>query len=234
MACNNTQSKGDTRIANASVAPLTHPGTNRSRPEIRPELLDLIHTAYPEFISLSATQIRDKLLDERTSSAHKQWFQQIGETYATRGFVASQLGVGKINLPYDRQTSFQQARHGFDHVGMAKDGRLAVFETKCYTKDLSDEGLDQLSMSHVNSRLERMQREGSKQAQGSNPEIASLAAYTGVARYLVHVGYESQSVKVYEVTDDASGNPVRGAPVLEAHAKDFMGGLYSLYFVEED
>lgn len=232
MGCNNTYSSFDSKISKVYKTPLGHPVSGHNRPENRPALVKAIQSLSPEYQKKSLEQIRDQLVKEKTSSAHKKWFQQVGEMYATRGHIAPELGVGLVQLPYGREASFRQGTHGFDHLGMTKDGKLAVFETKCYSKQPTKEGLDQLSTSHVKSRLERMQKEGGKQAQGANPEIASLASYTGIVRYLVHVSYDEKNYKVYEISDDDKGNPVMGDPIMEGHAKDYMGNLYSLYFAD--
>ncbi|GEM_PF-5443681 len=232
MGCNNTFSSFDSKISQVYKTPLQHPAANKTAPEARPALQKIVQSLSPEYKEKSLEQVREKLLDERRSSAHTKWFQQIGEMYATKGYIAPKLEIGPVQLPFGREASFRQGTHGFDHLGMTKDGRLAVFETKCYGKQPTTQGLEQLSMSHVNSRLERMQKDGGKQAQGSNPEIASLAQYTGVARYLVHVSYEEHNYKVYEISDDQDGNPTMGDPILEGDAKDYMGNLHSLYFKE--
>lgn len=128
------------------------------------------------------------------------------------------------------QIGFFAATHGIDHIGLTRDGKLAVFETKCFGKVPYDAGLTQLSRGHLESRFGRMQIEGRKEAQGRNPEIAERAKELEIVRYLVHVCYDDKSVQVWEVIDGPDGEPQKGELKLDAHAREFMGSMYPFYF----
>lgn len=82
-----------------------------------------------------------------------------------------------------------------------------VFETKCYADDPHPSiGMKQLAEARVDRTLTRMQKEGGKLADGLNPEIARQAQEEGVDRYLVHVGYRSETIRIYKVDASPDGS----------------------------
>lgn len=220
MACNNTLTPEDTKIVKKSTVPLSHPTSHaRSSQAKSSELEKRVMELYPEYQTVQ--KVREALLIDK-STEHRRWFQNIGEMYATKSWAAQRLGV--------EQVGFVQAYHGLDHVGIKKDGRLAVFETKCFGVDPpQDAGLDQLARDKVERQLGLMMKEGGSQAKGHNPEIAAFAQEEGYVRYLVHVSYGSEKAWVYSVVDGPDGKPVRGPLLHQGEAKEFMGGAYQLY-----
>jgi len=76
-----------------------------------------------------------------------------------------------------------------------------------------------------------MQKDGLKQAANDNPLLGRLGEHVPVDRYLVHVGYNEQSVRVWEVVDGPDGTPIKGRLVKSGFASDYMPpSLYETYF----
>lgn len=222
MACNNTHTPSDSRAMQATR--ITNP-----RPQAVP--LSSADPAKAIRIALDGQHrektvqaIRDGLRDDRQSSLHRKWFQNIGEMYATKGWAAPALGI--------RQIGYTAAYHGIDHIGWTPNNHLAVFEVKTGGPDPSPtEGLKQLDRKHLESRLGKMQKDGLKQAANDNPLLGRLGEHVPVDRYLVHVGYNEQSVRVWEVVDGPDGTPIKGRLVKSGFASDYMPpSLYETYF----
>ncbi len=239
MACNNTYSKRDSEVSNSSRktgSPTVRKSENglyeknpdlqqKNEERVLQQAEKLVHQLFPEFHGQSLKEIREQLASDTASTAHKRMLQQIGETFATQVWAGPALGI--------QQIGYQSPYHGIDHIGMTSDGRMAVFETKCYgSKPSEDAGLKQLDWSHLQNRFAKMNVDGYQAAQGQNATISAIAHSAEIDRYLVHVSYKEQEAWVYKVTDGPNGELQR-EEVAHAHASEFMGAMYPVFFDPE-
>ena len=169
------------------------------------------------------------------AEGHKEALRHLGEDWGVRGWACKKLNIHSAFSMTQREASFTPPYHGFDHIGVAKDGKIVVFQAKCYLKDPpKKEGLEQLTKEYLDKTFARMSNPNSKQYSDSNKHLAELAKEKGVVRYLFHMGVNSKTAKVYLVKDDPkTGEPVPQL-ILEANAKDITGKWYPIYFGSEE
>ena len=182
MACNNTMTPGDVSRARGSETEPSHP----SAPPPDAAADAVVRARYPQS-EAAAIELQATLIEE--SPEHQRWFEEMCRQHVTREWAASVMGV--------TPTTKIVAPSGTDLVGIARDGRVAVFETDAGSADPSPSAYSShLGSGNVEKALGSAAVKSDADGQGATPNYV---------RYKVDVGYRNDSVSIIEVTDGPRG-----------------------------